>query len=61
MSELDYKGEASIKYIKSEINNGLSGNWSYNAMMGYYRKRAYKYVVEECIRDIEMSNVDDKF
>ncbi|CAJ1946575.1 unnamed protein product [Cylindrotheca closterium] len=52
LSELDYKGEASIKDIKRQIKNGLSGNWSYNAMRGYYCDKSYQYVMKDSAIDV---------
>ena len=49
LTELDLKGEAAIKLIKSKMNQGLSGNWAYNAMLGYYRERSFKTILKDCL------------
>lgn len=44
-------GEAIIKYCKSELENGLRGNWPVNVMLKHYRRRSLKRLTEEETKD----------
>jgi hypothetical protein len=54
LSELDFKGEASIQLVKRHINHGTSGkNWSYNAALGYYKEKSFKVVINDAVLGVK--------
>jgi hypothetical protein len=58
LSELDFKGEASIQLVKKHINHGTnSKNWSYNAALAYYNEKSYKFVLNDAVLGVR-SNTD---
>lgn len=53
-------GEAIIKYCKSELENGLRGNWAVNVLQKHYRKRALKRLTEDSMEmDTESEQTED--
>lgn len=44
-------GEAIIKHCKSELENGLRGNWAMNVLLKHYRKRALKRLAADSEED----------
>lgn len=51
-------GEAIVKYCKSEMDNGLRGNWAMNVLLKHYRKRALKRLTEDSGNDVEEEEDD---
>jgi len=51
LTELDNKGEASIKRVKAKIRNGQKGNFAYNAMAALYRETSFRYVLRDGVMD----------
>ena len=52
LSELDEKGEGKIKHIKCLIQQGLNGNWAYNAMLAYYKEQSTRLALKDCVSNV---------
>jgi hypothetical protein len=59
LSELDFKGEASIQLVKKHINHGTSAgkSWAYNAAVAYYKEKSFKFVLNDAVVGVK-SNAD---
>jgi hypothetical protein len=62
LSELDFKGEASIQLVKKHITHGTKGkNWSYNAALAYYKEKSFNLVINDAVvgvKSLDKSSLD---
>lgn len=52
-------GEAIVSHCKSELENGLRGNWAVNVLLKHYRKRALHRLTEETPKDDNPRHTND--
>jgi hypothetical protein len=54
LSELDFKGEASIQLLKKHIHHGTNlKNWAYNTALAYYREKSFKNVLKDSVASLK--------
>ncbi|CAJ1945387.1 unnamed protein product, partial [Cylindrotheca closterium] len=60
LSELHFKGEASIQLLKKRFSLGTHGeNWAYNVTNAYYKDKSYRNVLRDAKRSY-LSSMDEE-